>query len=105
VWHLLAQDSGGLQDYLLAQWGIAGAVLIALSWFSIFMLRRTLKERDDLAARHEVMIKTLVEVVPLLSQATQIISERKILDERNHQLTQEVKGVLEDVRAELRSRR
>lgn len=95
---MLLQAGAGPESILLER-GILGLAVLVLGSGFIYLGRRLVKERDDLAAQRESMIRTVLEVVPLVQRMTEDLANRKVLDERNLELKNQMADIVaEDLR-------
>jgi hypothetical protein len=79
MWLILAQAES-IGDRTWEIFGVFSFIVIGLGWFSLKMLNRIFEENKALADQREEMIRTLLQVVPLISQATEVLKERQSLD-------------------------
>jgi hypothetical protein len=105
VWTWLLAQTEGIGD---SAWEIFGAfafIVVALGWFSRMMLLRVLAENKTLTEQREEMIRTLLQVVPLITEATAVLKERQAIDEEVVQCVEKTNKTQETVASELNALR
>lgn len=88
------------EDVLLA-YGPLGVMVLAGGWFSWYMIKRLLREIDELRKQRDEMVRTLMEVVPLMKRSTEIHEMRQRADELTRQQLIDNMAVLKDVQRDL----
>jgi hypothetical protein len=95
---LFQAAGGGSIESQLLEHGVLGMAVLVLGLLSVFFGRRMIKENDDLRAQRDTMVKTLLEVVPLMQRSNSIHEMRQAADRETMVVLGEVKTVLSDVR-------
>lgn len=89
----------------LLNYGVLGVVAFVLGTFAWFMFRRLIKEIDELRAERVELLKTLIEIVPLMQRSTAIHEKRQTADDKIEESLKELTSFIGDLRRELGIRR